>query len=232
MAVSANAVFTATRDEIVKDSLAMVGATGPNRTPKPDQLVHGARILNDLVKSMDSDGVLLWKTDRDTFSTTAGTANYALDADILEVDEPIDLLQSGGTARSIIVPMSRDDYLAIADRTVKGTPTQYYIEKDLTSGALLKHTMYLYPVPDTTGDTVEHTVHRKARDFDTGSDNPDFPQSWILCLKLGLAWMLSPAYNQPSRMNGFREQFEAERLRQLSNDNEKMGITFVPWGSY
>ena len=232
MAVSANAAFTATRDQLVMDALAMLGGVGPNKTPTGDQLAHGARELNKLVKSMDSDGVLLWKTDRDTFTTTASTASYTLDADILEVDEPINLLQSGAASRSIIVPMSRDDYMSIADRTVEGTPTQYYIEKDLSSGALLSHTMYLYPVPDTTGDTVEHTVHRKARDFDTGSDNPDFPQAWLLCLTLGLAWVLCPTYRQQSRMRSFKDQFDEERMRQLGNDNEKMGITFVPWGAW
>ncbi len=226
MAVASTATFTATRDQIVMDALAMVGATGPNRTPSANQLAHGARVLNDLVKSMDADGIFLWKLDRITFTTTDGTANYTLQSDVLEIDEPATYKPSSSNARTLLTPISRDDYMSISDRTVEGTPTQYYVERQLSGG----HILYLYPTPDTTGDTVEYAGHVRGRDFSIGSNNPDFPVSWILCLKLGLAWLLAPTYGQSSRMGPLRDQYMEERMRQLGNDSEKLGISFVPFG--
>lgn len=227
MTTSSSYDFEQTRDQIIADALTNVGALGPGRTPQPNQVVHASRALNRVVKSMDPQGLFLWRTVRRTFTTTASTANYSLAADVLSVDDPITYLASGATSRSTIMTITRDDYMGIVDRTTESTPTQMYVEKTLTAV-----TAYLWPVPDASAATVEYTAQIKSKDFDTAANTPDFPSSWTACLVYGLSMELAASYNQPKLGEYFRGMFESERERQFEMDGEKGRLTLVPFGGY
>jgi hypothetical protein len=212
--------------------LASLGAVGPGVDATGPIRTHAARALDAIVKAIDAEGQFLWRTSRLTTTSIAGTASYALNALAFAVDEPVSYLQTGGTSRVPLRAMSADDYMSLPDRTTTArVPSRYYIEKTLSTGREAL-TMIFYPVPDTTGDTIEYRAALRAKDFNTGATHPDFPSNWVKCLKYGLTADLAPAYRQPELVGQFMTLFTAEKAAQIGNDNEKQGVFFVPWGAY
>ncbi len=232
MTTGATDVFSATRDQLIDDALTNVGAIGPGESASGLMQAHAARALNRIVKAIDADGMFLWRTTRLTFVTIASTASYALSATAFDVDEPVSYLQAGGTTRVPLRAMARDDFMTLPDRTTTArVPARYYIEKTLTGAGRTLLTMQLYPVPNTTADTVEYAAAIRAKDYVTGADTSDFPSNWVQCLVWGLTAELAPGYNQPALSAQYRDMYLAEKDKQLGRDNENQGIFFVPFGS-
>lgn len=225
MTIGSTYDFEQSRDEIIRDALANLGVLAPDESPSNgSMLIHGARALNRVVKSIDPDGMFLWRTIRRTFSTTASTASQSLAADVIAVDDPVSYLPASSTSRSILTQMSRDDYMSIADRTVTGRPTMFWIERALTTA-----TMYLWPVPDTTSDTIEYSAIIRSKDFDTGANTPDFPPEWTCCLVYGLTAELAGPYRQPALLAQYREMFLDEKKRLLNTGGEKGNLIISPF---
>lgn len=219
--------FEVSRDEIIQDALTNVGALGPNGTPQGVQLIHAARRLNGIVKSMDRDGIHLWRVIRRTTTTTSGTDNFTPAADVLSIDEPMSYLPAASaSSRTTLMPLSRDEYMSMPDRTQAGKPMRFYFERSLTA-----NTAKLWPVPDTTGDTIEYGAIVRSRDFDAGSDTPDFPAEWTQCLLYGLSADLARAYGgQMDLAVHFTQLFEAEKEKQFNAQPEHGRTILVPFG--
>lgn len=230
MTVGATDTFSQTRDEIIADALANLGAIGPGESAAGPMRDHAARALNRIVKAIDADGSFLWRFSRLTFATVSGTATYTLDATALDVDDPVSYRAAGGTSRIPLSPMSSDDFRVLPDRTTTGQPSRYLVEKTLTGAGVTLMTMTLYPVPNATSDSVEYTVSIRAKDYIVGSDTSDFPTNWIKCLVYGLSAELAPSYGQTPLVKTFMQMFLAEKDAQLGSDNEKQSLIFVPFG--
>jgi hypothetical protein len=233
MTTGATDTWSQSRDEIIADALANVGALGPGETASGAPREHAARALNRIVKALDGEGSFLWRLSRLTFATVASTATYTLSATAFDVDDPVSYLDAGGTTRVPVRPMSLDDYRFKPDRTLTASvPTSYVIEKTLSGAGRTLLTMTLYPVPDSTGDTVEYTAAVRGKDYVAGADTSDFPTNWIQALVYGLTAEIAPAYNQAPLSAQFRDMFMQEKERQLGADNEHQGLTLVPFGGW
>lgn len=230
MTLAAVDTWSEQRDEIISDALANVGALGPGQAAVGRMRDHAARALNRIVKSLDVEGQFLWRMSRLTLATIASTSSYALNARAFDIDEPMSYLAAGQTGRNLMLPMTRDEFMSLTDRTNTGTPGRYFIEKTLTGDGRILCTANLWPVPDTTGDTIEYAAALRALDYTTGANTSDFPTSWVLALVYGLSAELAPAYNQPALVAQYRELFEGEIAKQVGADNEKQDLTFVPFG--
>jgi hypothetical protein len=225
MTTSATDVFQQTTDQIIADALTNVGAIGVGATPTGRQHAHALRALNRLVKSIDASGDFLWRTARRSIAIAAGTSSYGpsvIGTDVLGLEDPADFVLSGQTNRTQVYAMSNEDFRRLADRTNTGTPSQYLVERTLAG-----LTLTLWPVPDAAG-TLEVMAALRAKDMTVGTDTADYTSKWDQCLVLGLSGLLAPAYAQDG--GAFTAQFEAERERLLNDDNQKLGLTLVPWG--
>ena len=223
MTTGATDTFTQQCDEIIADALTNVGALGPGKTPTGNQRTHAFRALNRLVKQIDASGKFLWREVRRDISVIAGTASYVMATDVLELESPANFRLTGQTARSPVYGQTIDDYKKIADRASTGTPLQYVVERTLTA-----FTVTLWPVPVAAG-TLEVTCILRGKDFVIGSDTPDATTKWLQCLVTGLSWFLAPAYGQDG--STFRDEYVAMKDELLNDDNEKLGVQFVPWGN-
>lgn len=229
MTIGATTSFTESRDDIIAEALETCGAIEPGGTrdaTNSNLFTMGERALNRVVKSIDASGVHLWHYQRRTTTTTAGTASFVVAADVLGLDGPVRYTRAGATAALQALPMSRDDYMALADRTTQGPSTRYYVEQLLTST-----TVYLWPVPDATGDTVEYTACVRGADFVTGADTADFWAEWLNCLVYGLVVELAPKLSQSALMDRFKPMFDRELDKLVNSDNERGGMTLVPYGA-
>lgn len=231
MTIGVTTSFSESRDDLISESLENLGAIEPGGirdATNSNLFTMGERALNRLVKSIDTDGgVRLWHFQRRTYTTVAGTASFAVASDVLAVDGPCRYTRSGATAALQALPMSRDDYMALADRTTAGPATQYYVESLLGTT-----TIYLWPVPADAGDTFEYAACIRGADFVTGADTPDFPSEWLTCLVYGLTVELAPKLSQASLIDRFKPMYEAELRKLVDSDNERGPMTLVPWGAY
>ncbi len=228
MTTSGTATWEESRDEILAEALENVGAIGPGdvRDSNNSALFDvAARCLNRVVKSIDKDGHFLWKFVRRTTTTTDGTASFVLGTDVLTVDPPMRIVRSGETSGTTIDPMPRDEYMELSDRTKEGLPSQYFVEY-----ALGTRTVYLYPTPDATGDTIEYVAVLRGQDFTSGAETADFTSKWGSCLVYGTTMELAPKFNQDP--DKWERKYEMEKVKLNNDDVERGGISFVPFQGY
>jgi hypothetical protein len=84
----------------------------------------------------------------------------------------------------------REQYMQIPTKyTSEGPSTVFYFSPQLNEGHL-----YVWPVPNDVNDSIHISYIKTIEDFDSSSDNPDFPQEWLNCLTYNLAVMVAPAY--------------------------------------
>lgn len=106
-----------------------------------------------------------------------------LDANVLEV--------TGGSTWGIdVVPMST--YYGNGNRDSEGVPNQLFYDRVPSSDTALETngTFYIQPRFDDGDHVIEFTYHRPFQDFDSSTDNPDFPQAFYLPLTLELTTFL------------------------------------------
>lgn len=92
----------------------------------------------------------------------------------------------------------------LGNKYTTGQPIQFYYDVQNTYGDL-----YLFPVPDDiaagSGNYVRIVYQRPFEDFDSSSDEPDFPQEWFDALKFNLALRLATEYGvAPEQFNMIR----------------------------
>src|SRR5260221_1172380 len=100
--------------------------------------------------------------------------------------------------------VARKDYYNLGSRTSTGTVNQIYYDASLgsltadpTSSTTWYGSFYVYPRFANGQYAVEVTYHRPFEDFDSSSDNIDFPQEFYLPLMLELAAILGPKAQVP-----------------------------------
>ncbi len=100
----------------------------------------------------------------------------ALIRDVNEFDVPVDII-------------NQDDYFGLPDKITEGKVTQVAYNPGISAGVLT-----VYGETDDVTDVLVLRVQRTLSDFDSSTDNPDFPQEWYLALSYNLAVNLAPKY--------------------------------------
>lgn len=234
MATSTTTTFNLSAQDFIDLSLTDIGAFGTDTGSANANLrPHALKILNIIVKTLDSKGILTWRAPRRTTTLTSGQASYALGTDAYDIDEPARYVQSGATYGSQVTPMARDEYMSLPDRTLVGPPIRYYVERALDAATgLVALTMYLYPVPPNTGDTIELATQIRSKDLTDLSQTIDVTQKWLDAIRWRLTHDLCPAYNVPvDRMSYFRSLAEDAERDTLGDDNERGNVQFVAFGN-
>jgi hypothetical protein len=119
--------------------------------------------------------------------------------------------------------IARSDYFNLAQKTVIGQPTQFYYDKQLSSG-----TIYLYQAPNDTSNTIKFTFQKMFFDLNSNNDNPDFPIEWAETLAFGLASRLSYDFSIDKTKSEQIKRTYDEMLRNLKGYDREDSIYFVP----
>lgn len=129
-----------------------------------------------------------------------------------------------------VMPIARDDYRNLPNKTATGTPVQYYYDPQQTNGKLS-----LWLAPSDERYTMRFTAALPIEDFDQATDDPDFPVEWIEAIAYNLAQRLISSYGDTlSQMDRMELATQAgllkETLRQWDQDTDSM--TFEPYADW
>ena len=94
---------------------------------------------------------------------------------------------------------SHENYNSLSYKFTEGYPLTLYVDPQRDEMQL-----YVWPVPGQSemDDLIYMSVQRPVMDFDSSTDNPDFPQEWYLALAYNLAFYAAPVYGvSDSRFN-------------------------------
>ena len=80
MATSGSIDYNQTRNEIITDSLMLLGVLSPDQSISDSDLAFSDRILNKMVKAWMNQGIHLWTTTEATVFLTKGTEVYSLNS--------------------------------------------------------------------------------------------------------------------------------------------------------
>jgi hypothetical protein len=188
MATSGSSNYTETRDDIISNALQLLGVLGSGETPTASDVTFCSNALNRMTKAWQAQGIHLWKETTATITIVADQYQYSVSPRPLNI-ENCRYHYASGLERKM-KKLGRSEYDAIPTKTTsEGASTCFYYSPQLTTGQL-----YVWPVPQDTTDTLVITYMASIEDFDSASDNPDFPVEWLSCITTNLAVKVAPAF--------------------------------------
>lgn len=217
MATSGSIDFTLTKSEIIEEAFQLIGIGMEGETISAFMSDTASRSLNMMIKTWETKGAKLWAISDATLSLVAGTASYTLTPRPLEVSN---VRLSSSSQETPMMPLSREEYFALPDKTSQGIPTQYFYDPGRTTG-----TLYIWPTSSNATDEIKYNYQRTLEDMDNNTDEPDFPQEWFETITTNLATRLRSKYGRPYDPDLDRRARELEsELLAWGQENESIFI--------
>lgn len=205
MATSNSYDFSINRDTIIQEAFRKIGALGENETIASDtaKLNVGIAALNPMTKAWMALGLQIWCRTNLSIALSALTASPTTlgpGQTITDTKKYLRLLQAirRDNTSNVDVPLNLytwENFNMLSTKTQPGTPLHVHYQPTAYAGSI-----YLWPLPDsywTTNGTVIFTFQRPIQDFDTSTDEPDFPIEWAEALIYNLAVRIAPNYGLP-----------------------------------
>lgn len=172
--------------------------------------------MNYLFASWATRGVHLWAVERQKIDCIAGTATYNLPAGTLAILDAT-LLRDG--IETPLAPIARDEYVNLPDKTQRGLPSSFYLDRQRSA------TVTLWPTPENATDDFIYYRMRQLQDVGAASNNPDVPYFWQEALVSGLAAKLAEKY-APDREQGLLLKSENAFNLAYQEDRQRTPTTF------
>jgi len=87
--------------------------------------------------------------------------------------------------------ISRDEYMRFSNKTSAASVTEIYYNPLLGNGKMLT-----WPACTNVQEYIKFTARIPIEDFDVATDDPDFPQEWLLALAWSLAVLIAPKFGK------------------------------------
>jgi len=187
------------------------------------------RSLNIMFADWSNRGINLWTIEQVTTSLTTGTGSYTLNSyDVDIVSAVVKVTDSAGNSTDLGVErIGRTEYLNIPDKTIKGRPTQIFLDRQITP--VLK----VWPTPDDTNtyQLVANTIQR-IDDATASNQDPEVPSRFIPCMASGLSYYLALKKN-PEKAGMLKQQYEQDFQLAAQEDRSRASLHLTPSrGSY
>jgi hypothetical protein len=152
---------------------------------------------------------------------SAAVTQHATGMDnILEVNYRI-------TSTSIDSPMtevSRSQYQGYSNKTAKGTPTSFFIQRFIDRTTM---TIYLTPGAAQDGNKLNFYYVRRIQDTGAYTNAVNVPYRFAPCMTAGLAFYLSQK-NAPQRSQELKLYYEDELARAIKEDADITSTFIAP----
>lgn len=234
MALSGTSTFSVDRDTLLKSALRLMNVYRSGESIPNAELVDASEALNLILKDWSKDGAHLWLRSEITITLVASQNSYTIgpggdntSARPLRITEAF--IRDGTTDTPLNI-ISKQEYVAIGDKSATGVPNSIYFEPTLT-----KSTLYVYVAPDAdaaTNKTIHLWVERMVSDMTSGTDSFEVPQEWYRALKWNVALELAPEYGladkKPALMSRIETYAQKYHMEIRDWDREDTPIFFSP----
>ena len=180
------------------------------------------RSLNLMLAEWANRGLNQWTIKNRSETMVAGTGNYTLDADVIDVLYVV--VRRDGTDYAL-ERLSRDEYLSIPNKTTQSRPNQFFLDRQSTP--VLK----LWPVAENSTDVVIYDCLTRMDDADTYTNTVDMPFRFYPCLAAGLAYYIAMK-RAPNRIQLLKAVYEEEFERAMQEDRDRASFNVVPQYQY
>ena len=219
MALSGTVAFRPSVEEIIAEAYDRCGLGAETRTGY--QAVSARRSLNLLFSEWANRGINYWAVTQNTLTLADGTTNYTLPVGTIDI---IDAVIREDSTDQTINRVTISEYNQIPNKTTKGKPSQYMIDRQYTP------VIYFWNVPDKAY-TLNYWAMNQLDDITASNQDADIPYRWSDCICAGLASKLSMKY-APQLMQGMKLVYEDEFQRALQEDGSASSTYITPKAYY
>ena len=186
------------------------------------------RSMNLLTIEWQNRGLNLWTIDSGTQTLTAGTSQYTLPADTIDLLDHVIRTNAGNTTTQSDLVISRigvSSYAAIPNKLTQGRPLQVWIER-LQAAPKIN----LWPVPDdSTTYTFVYWRLRRIEDAGNGVETADMNFRFLPCLVAGLAYHIAMKVPElVTRIDMLKAVDDEQYNLAAGEDREKTSERFIP----
>lgn len=217
MPTSGATAWTLNRDQVITAALRKLAVLPSGGSATGNQISEANDSLNALVKTLQADGMPLWKINSQTFNTSTGVANYSVGpSQTISCPMPLKILQAikvpANTGNNTPLNIyTRYDFNDLPQGSnFSGVPVDFYYQPGRTAGVIR-----LWPTPADNLTQITFHFHSPYEDMVSGANEFDFPSSWMTPIIYMLAWMLAPEYGIPP-LDRAQLQKEAEYWHQFA----------------
>jgi hypothetical protein len=177
---------------------------------------------SDVIGIELDDGSIQWTTVSGAPSGTTVTVADALTGDAAEdnhvyvytskIQRPLKILEASfynedSQTDTPVEVLTHNEWFELSNKETEGQPIQLTYLPNLERG-----TAYVWPRFQNGDGVIKIWFHRPYEDFDSATDNPDFPQEFYMALVWALSWAIAPSYGVPLEERKMMLQ-EAEKLK-------------------
>jgi len=220
MATSGTTTFDLQIDDIVDEAYERCGIG----TEAGFDLKKARVSLNILFSEWGNRGIHLWKVALQSTNLVAGTTSYNTPSDCGDVLEAVVRDTSGNDVA--LTKISRSQYSAIPNKSDQGSPSQYYVDRQVNP------VIFLYQTPDAvTYTSLRFFYVKRIQDAGAYTNTADVPYRFLPCMVSGLAYYLSFKY-APTRTEQLKMYYEDELLRAIDEDGQRTSLYISPQSYY
>lgn len=216
MATSGTTTYAPEIAELIDEAYERIGIDPSTLTVRHLRSARMSLNLLFVEWANNPEGIHLWAVEAGTQALVAGTANYTLATDTVAI---LDAYIRRDGIDTPVLPITRDQYAALPDKTTEGLPTNYYLERRRDAPVL-----FLWDVPENATDVFHYYRVRRLQDVGVGSNTPDVPYRFYEALTAGLAKKLAEKFN-PEREQAMSSKAKARAREAGQEDRERAPTT-------
>ena len=193
--------------ELFAESLSLLEVLGATATVKPADEETCRRAMNTWLDAQNTHPLALYAMGRHVHDLVSGTATYTIgvggdfDQDRPLVIDAASLIEDPSATdpveRRLGAPMTREQYQAIPQKSIDGTPRAYYYDYAFDGTGLGNVT--LYPTPDSSTPDFVIYCRKHLQQIEVADLASDLilPPGYRRMLKYNLAVEVAPAFGVP-----------------------------------
>ncbi len=187
------------------------------------EVVRSARrSLQLMLVDWTTRGANLWQIEALPVQLVAGTAAYTLPPETIDVlQATVAVLQGSMSQDLVLTAISRDEYVAMPNKTLAGRPTQYWVQRVLPAPVLV-----LFPTPDQPYVLTAQRL-RQPQDVLGFGGTADVPLIWSEALTAGWAARLAMKF-APERAAMLDAEAREKFVSARGEDRERVPYRVTP----
>lgn len=185
------------------------------------------RSLDLMLIEWQNRGVNMWTLDEGTIPLVAGTSDYDLPADTVDLVDHTIRTGSGANQTDVnLVRMSVSTYSTIPNKLSQGKPLQVLIRREVDNPVAV-----VWPIPDSGVYTLVYWRLRRMQDTGKGVETNDVVYRFYPALVAGLAYYIAKKVPElMPRLPMLQQEYEKQWMHAASEDRERSTWRLIPHG--